>query len=100
MREYILPCYLAVEGRLKSYISEANHFVGGCFLLCLQFTQQEQLKIERKTVSRKQREAEKQRQFELKQQKRKYPMNGVPETLSSQAMPQPFPMNQGMPPGL
>ena len=33
--------------------------------------QQEQLKIERKTVSRKQREAEKQRQFELKQQKRK-----------------------------
>ena len=33
--------------------------------------QQGQLKIERKTVSRKQREAEKQRQFELKQQKRK-----------------------------
>ena len=33
--------------------------------------QQEQLKIERKTVSRKQREAEKLRQFELKQQKRK-----------------------------
>ncbi len=33
--------------------------------------QQEQLKIERKTVSREQREAEKQRQFELKQQKRK-----------------------------
>jgi len=33
--------------------------------------QQEQLKIERKTVSRDQREAEKQRQFELKQQKRK-----------------------------
>jgi len=33
--------------------------------------QQEQLKIERKTVSRKEREAEKQRQFELKQQKRK-----------------------------
>ena len=33
--------------------------------------QQEQLKTERKTVSREQREAEKQRQFELKQQKRK-----------------------------
>ena len=33
--------------------------------------QQEQLKTERKTVSRDQREAEKQRQFELKQQKRK-----------------------------
>ena len=33
--------------------------------------QQEQLKIERKIVSREQREAEKQRQFELKQQKRK-----------------------------
>ena len=33
--------------------------------------QQEQLKIERKTVSWEQREAEKQRQFELKQQKRK-----------------------------
>ncbi len=33
--------------------------------------QMEQLKIERKTVSRKQREAEKQRQFELKRQKRK-----------------------------
>ncbi len=33
--------------------------------------QQEQLKIERKTVSREQRKAEKQRQFELKQQKRK-----------------------------
>ena len=32
--------------------------------------QQEQLKTERKTVSREQREAEKQRQFELKQQKR------------------------------
>ncbi len=33
--------------------------------------QQEQLKVERKTVSREQREAEKQRQFERKQQKRK-----------------------------
>ena len=33
--------------------------------------QQEQLKTERKTVSRELREAEKQRQFELKQQKRK-----------------------------
>ena len=33
--------------------------------------QQEQLKAERKIVSREQREAEKQRQFELKQQKRK-----------------------------
>ncbi len=33
--------------------------------------QQEQLKTERKTVSREQREAEKQWQFELKQQKRK-----------------------------
>ena len=33
--------------------------------------QQEQLKIERKIVSREKREAEKQRQFELKQQKRK-----------------------------
>ena len=33
--------------------------------------QQEQLKTERKTVSREQREAGKQRQFELKQQKRK-----------------------------
>ena len=33
--------------------------------------QQEQLKIERKIVSREQREAEKQRQYELKQQKRK-----------------------------
>ena len=33
--------------------------------------QQDQLKTERKTVSREQREAEKQRQFELKQQKRK-----------------------------
>ena len=33
--------------------------------------QQEQWKTERKTVSREQREAEKQRQFELKQQKRK-----------------------------
>ena len=33
--------------------------------------QQEQLKTERKTVSREQREAEKRRQFELKQQKRK-----------------------------
>lgn len=32
---------------------------------------QEQLKIERKTVSREEREAKKQRQFELKQQKRK-----------------------------
>ena len=33
--------------------------------------QQEQLKTERKTVSREQREAEKKRQFELKQQKKK-----------------------------
>lgn len=33
--------------------------------------QQEQLKTERRTVSRAQREAEKQRQFELKQWKRK-----------------------------
>ena len=33
--------------------------------------QQEQLKTERKIVNREQREAEKQRQFELKQQKRK-----------------------------
>jgi hypothetical protein len=33
--------------------------------------QQEQLKTERKTMSREQRGAEKQRQFELKQQKRK-----------------------------
>ena len=33
--------------------------------------QKEQLKTERKTVSREQREAEKQRQFELKQQKKK-----------------------------
>ncbi len=33
--------------------------------------QQEQLKTERKIVGRKQREAEKQRLFELKQQKRK-----------------------------
>ena len=33
--------------------------------------QREQLKSERKTVSREQREAEKQRQFELKQQKKK-----------------------------
>ena len=33
--------------------------------------QQEQLKMERKTVSREQREAEKLRQFELKQQKKK-----------------------------
>ena len=33
--------------------------------------QQEQLKTERKTVSRKQQETEKQRQFELKRQKRK-----------------------------
>jgi len=33
--------------------------------------QQEQLKTERKIVSREQREAEKQRQFELKQQKKK-----------------------------
>ena len=33
--------------------------------------QQEQLKTERKIVGREQREAEKQRQFELKQQKRK-----------------------------
>ena len=34
-------------------------------------SQQEQLKTERKTVSREQREAQNQRQFELKQQKRK-----------------------------
>jgi len=34
-------------------------------------SQQEQFKTERKTVSREQREAQKQRQFELKQQKRK-----------------------------
>lgn len=33
--------------------------------------QQEQLKMERKTVNREQRDAEKLRQFELKQQKRK-----------------------------
>ena len=33
--------------------------------------QQEQLKMERRTVKREQREAEKQRHFELKQQKRK-----------------------------
>ena len=33
--------------------------------------QQEQLKAERKTMNREQREAEKQRQFELKQHKRK-----------------------------
>ena len=33
--------------------------------------QQEQMKMERKTVSREQREAEKLRQFELKQQKKK-----------------------------
>ena len=33
--------------------------------------QKEQMKTERKTVNREQREAEKQRQFELKQQKRK-----------------------------
>lgn len=33
--------------------------------------QQEQLKIERKTMSREQQETEKRRQFELKQQKRK-----------------------------
>ena len=33
--------------------------------------QHEQLKTERKTVNREQREAQKQRQFELKQQKRK-----------------------------
>lgn len=33
--------------------------------------QKNQLKTERKTVSREQREAEKQRQFELKQQKKK-----------------------------
>ena len=38
--------------------------------------QQEQLKIERKIVNREQREAEKQRQFELKQQKRKEKHNG------------------------
>ena len=33
--------------------------------------QQDQLKIERKTVSKEQRDAEKQRKFELKQQKKK-----------------------------
>lgn len=33
--------------------------------------QQEQMKIDRKSVSREQREAEKERRFELKQQKRK-----------------------------
>ena len=38
--------------------------------------QQEQLKTERKIVSREQREAEKQRQFELKQQKRKEKHSG------------------------
>ncbi len=38
--------------------------------------QQEQLKTERKTVSREQREAEKQWQFELKQQKRKEKQRG------------------------
>lgn len=38
--------------------------------------QQEQLKTERKVLSRKQREAEKQRQFELKQQKRKEKLRG------------------------
>ena len=38
--------------------------------------QQEQLKTERKIVSREQREAEKQRQFELKQQKRKEKRRG------------------------
>lgn len=35
------------------------------------YLQHEQLKTERKVVSREQREAKKQRQFELKQQKRK-----------------------------
>ena len=39
--------------------------------------QQEQLKTERKTVSRELREAEKQRQFELKQQKRKEKHRGT-----------------------
>ena len=39
-------------------------------------SQQEQLKTERKTVSREQREAQKQRQFELKQQKRKFMLMG------------------------
>ena len=39
--------------------------------------QQEQLKIERKIVSREQREAEKQRQYELKQQKRKAKHRGA-----------------------
>ena len=38
--------------------------------------QQEQWKTERKTVSREQREAEKQRQFELKQQKKKEKHSG------------------------
>ena len=38
--------------------------------------QQEQLRTERKIVSREQREAEKQRQFELKQQKRKEKRRG------------------------
>lgn len=33
--------------------------------------QQEQFKVERRAISREQREVEKQRQFELKQQKRK-----------------------------
>ena len=33
--------------------------------------QQEQMKVERKTISREQRETEKERRFELKQQKRK-----------------------------
>lgn len=40
-------------------------------------SQQEQLKTERKTVSREQREAQKQRQFELKQQKRKEKHRGT-----------------------
>ena len=38
--------------------------------------QQEEMKIARKTVSREQREAEKQRRFELKQQKRKQKHRG------------------------
>ena len=38
--------------------------------------QQEQLKTERKNVSREQRAAERQRQFELKQQKRKEKRRG------------------------
>lgn len=38
--------------------------------------QREENKLERKTISREQREAEKQRQFELKQQKRKEKRRG------------------------